>query len=211
VQVIHYEIIIVGGGPALHRRRLEVKALLFARLAAAQIETAPPPPEPLRPVHLPRAVQATLPNGLRIIVVEKHGVPLVAARLLIATGSEADPPRLPGLAAMTATLLSKGTATRSAEQIARDVEVLGATLDTGAGWDNSFPAVDVMSSRFPKALANLADVMLHPAFAQAEVEREGQKQIDQLRARIASLAGSVNVTWNATRSSHAGGCLRDVK
>jgi zinc protease len=161
-----------------------VKALLFALFAAAQIETAPPPPEPPRPVHLPRAVQATLPNGLRIIVVEKHGVPLVAARLLIATGSEADPPRLPGLAAMTATLLSKGTAARSAEQIARDVEVLGATLDTGAGWDNSFLAVDVMSSRFPKALANMADVMLHPAFAQAEVEREGQKQIDQLRVTL---------------------------
>ena len=161
-----------------------MKALLLALLAAAQIETVPPPPGPPRQVHLPHAVQATLPNGLRIIVVEKHGVALVAARLLIATGSEADPPRLPGLASMTATVLPKGTATRSAEQIARDVEVLGATLDTGAGWDNSFLAVDVMSSRFPKALANMADVMLHPAFAQAEVEREGQKQIDRLRVTL---------------------------
>ena len=161
-----------------------MKALLLALFAAAQIETTPPPPEPPRQVRLPKPVQSALPNGLRVIVVEKHSVPIVAARLLIATGHEADPRAMPGLAAMTAALLTKGTTTRTAEQIAREVEVLGATLDSGAGWDKSFVAVDVMSSKLPKAMGYMADVVLHPSFAKEEIERERQKEIDTLRVTL---------------------------
>ena len=84
-----------------------MKALALALLAAAQIETTPPPPAPPRQVHIPTPSESTLPNGLRVIVVEKHGVPLVAARLLVKSGEEADPSDLPGLADMTATLLTK--------------------------------------------------------------------------------------------------------
>lgn len=161
-----------------------MKALVFALLAAAQIETTPPPPAPPRQVHMPQPVASTLPNGLRVIVAEKHGVPLVAARLLIASGAEADPPALPGLANMTATLLTKGTTTRTAEQIAREVEVLGATLDSGAGWDNSFVAVSVMSSKLPKAMAYMAEVARHPTFANEELERERQQELDAIRVAL---------------------------
>lgn len=159
-------------------------ALLFVLLAAMQVETTPPPPEPPRPVQLPRPVQSTLPNGLRVVVAEKHGVPLVAARLLIASGNEADPPDLPGLAEMTAAMLTKRTTTRSAEQIARDIEVLGATLDSGADWDSSFVAVDVMSSRLPKAMGYMADVVLHPTFQNEELERLRQQKIDTIRVML---------------------------
>ena len=100
--------------------------LLIAALVA-QVETAPPPPGPPREPHLPTPVERTLKNGLRVIVVQKGDVPLVDARLLIKTGGEADPPNLSGLADMTASLLPKGTKTRSAVQIARGVEALGAT------------------------------------------------------------------------------------
>jgi zinc protease len=161
-----------------------VNALLLALVAAAQIETAPPPPEPPRPVHMPRPVQSTLPNGLRVIVAEKHNVPLVAARLLIASGAEADPAELPGVAEMTATMLTKGTTTRTAQQIARGVEVLGATLETGAGWDASFVAASVMSSKLSKAMGYMADVVLHPAFAHEELERERQRELDAIRLTL---------------------------
>ena len=85
---------------------------------------------------------------------------------------------------MTAALLTKRTATRSAEQIARDVEVLGATLDSGAGWDNSFVAVDVMSSRLPKAMGYMADVVLHPTFPNEELERQRQQKADSIRVAL---------------------------
>jgi zinc protease len=161
-----------------------VNALLLALLAVAQIETTPPPPAPPRPVQIPKPAESTLPNGLRVIVVEKHSIPLVAARLLVRSGTEADPGDLPGLAEMTATLLTKGTKTRNAEQIAREVEALGATLDSGAGWDNSFVAVSVMSSKLPKAMGYMADVVLHPTFANDELERERQQQLDAIRVAL---------------------------
>ncbi|HEY6137578.1 MAG TPA: pitrilysin family protein [Thermoanaerobaculia bacterium] len=161
-----------------------MNALLLALLAVAQIETTPPPPAPPRPVQIPKPAETTLPNGLHVIVVEKHGVPLVAARLLVRSGTEADPSELPGLAEMTATLLTKGTKTRSAEQIAREVEALGATLDSGAGWDNSFVAVSVMSSKLPKAMGYMADVVRNPTFSNEELDRERQQLLDSIRVAL---------------------------
>jgi zinc protease len=161
-----------------------MNALLLVLLAAAQIETAPPPPAPPRQVHIAQPAESTLPNGLRIVVAEKHGVPLVAARLLIKSGAETDPADLPGLADMTATLLTKGTKTRSAEQIAREVEALGATLDSGAGWDSSFVAVSVMSSKLPKAMGYMADVVRNPTFSDEELERQRQQELDAIRVAL---------------------------
>lgn len=188
-------------------------ALLLALPATAQqIETTPPPPAPPRQVHIPQPVEKTLKNGLRVIVVEKKGVPLVAARLLIRSGAEADPADLPGLADMTATLLTKGTKTKNAEEIARGVEALGATLDSGAGWDSSFVAVSVMSSKLSKAMGYMADVVRNPTFKQDELERERQQLIDATRVALGqprSLARIVaaNVVFGATPYGHAGATL----
>ena len=160
---------------------LTAAALTLALTPAfAQIETTPPPPAAPRQLQIPEPVQDALPNGLRVIVVQKKGVPLVAARLLIKTGGETDPAYLPGLADTTASLLSKGTTTKSAEEIARGMEALGATLETGAGWDQSSADVSVMSSKLPQALAFLADVVLHPTFKQEEIDRLRQQNVDAL-------------------------------
>jgi zinc protease len=157
-----------------------VAITLTLQPAFAQVETTPPPPAAPRPIQIPKPVEKTLANGLRVIVVEKKGVPLVNARLLIRNGGEADPPNLPGLADTTASLLSKGTTTRSAEQIARGVEALGATLDTGASWDESSVDLDVLSSKLPRAMAFMADVVRHPTFKQEEIDRLRQQNVDAL-------------------------------
>jgi len=148
--------------------------------AFAQVETTPPPPAAPRQVQIPKPVEKTLANGLRVIVIEKKGIPLVAARLLIRNGGEADPTNLPGLADTTASLLTKGTTTRSAEEIARGVEALGATLDTGAAWDDSSADLDVLSSKLQRAMAFLADVVGHPTFKQEEIDRLRQRNVDAL-------------------------------
>ncbi|HXH38922.1 MAG TPA: pitrilysin family protein [Thermoanaerobaculia bacterium] len=165
----------------------EMKTLLAAAAvtlalqpAFGQVETTPPPPSAPRQIQIPKPVEKTLANGLRVIVIEKKGVPLVAARLLIRNGGEADPANLPGLADTTASLLTKGTTTRSAEQIARGVEALGATLDTSASWDQSSADLDVLSSKLPAAMAFLADVVRHPTFKQDEIDRLRQQNIDAL-------------------------------
>jgi len=181
--------------------------LLIALALFTQVETTPPPPAAPREPQLPKPAEKTLANGLRVIVVQKPGVPIVAARLLIKTGSEADPVNLAGLADMTASLLTKGTKTRSAVQIARGVEAVGATLESGGAWDNSFVSLDLMSSNLPKALVYVADIVRNPVFANDEIERLRAQNLDALQVAMhqpRSLAGFVatRVVFGAGQYGH---------
>ncbi len=143
-------------------------------------QETPPPPAAPRPVNVPKPVERTLPNGLRVIVIEKPSTPLVGAQLLVKNGGEVDPLPLSGLADMTASLLTKGTKTRTAPQIAQEIEALGGVLDSGAGWDASRASVNVISSKTDKALAVLADVVRNPVFNEEEIERLRQQYLDNL-------------------------------
>lgn len=169
-------------------------AALLAVTAALAQQVTPPPPAAPREAKIPQPVERTLGNGLRVIVIPKHDVPLVAARLLIKTGGEADPRGREGVAQMTASLLTKGTKARSAEQIARGVEALGATLDSGAEWDASNVDLSVMSSNLPRAMEFVADAARNATFTKDEVERERQQTIDAMQVELTqprSLAGFV--------------------
>src|SRR5689334_17015625 len=143
---------------------LLLAVLLSVGVTAQTPQATPPPPAPPRSGTFPKPVEQTLPNGLRVIVVERHETPLVSAQLLIKNGGEVDPNELAGLADMTANLLTKGTQTRDATKIASEVESLGASLDSGARWDSSFAMVSGMSSKIPQAMEILADVVRRPTF-----------------------------------------------
>jgi len=156
-------------------------AILCVICVSAQTPQAtPPPPAPPRSGTFPKPVEQTLPNGLRVIVVERRESPLIAAQLLIKNGGEVDPPELAGLADMTANLLTKGTQTQDATQIAQQIESLGGSLDSGARWDASFATVGVMSSKIPQAMEILADVVRRPTFKSEEVERLRQQYLDNV-------------------------------
>ncbi len=167
-------------------RRIATITLLSALLVVmpsilvlAQQETPPPPSAP-RAVNFPKPIEKTLRNGLRVVVIEKKDDPLVAAQLLIKNGGEVDPPQLAGLAQMTANLLTKGTATRTAPQIAEAIEALGGALDSGAGWDSSSASFNVMSSKLAPAMEILADVARRPAFKPEEIERLRVQTLDEV-------------------------------
>ena len=107
---------------------LPIALLLFASCALAQTPQAtPPPPAAPRSVEFPKPVEKTLPNGLRVIVMQRTQLPLVTAQVLIKSGGEVDPSDLAGAADMTASLLTRGTTTRSATQIAEAIEALGGS------------------------------------------------------------------------------------
>ena len=163
-------------------KRLLLSLLLALPLLAQQV--APPPPAAPREAKLPQPVEKTLANGLRVIVVPKHDIPLVAARLLVKAGAAADPQGRDGLAELTATVLTQGTKTRTAEQIARGVEALGATLAADADWDSTSIDLSVMSSNLPKALEYVSDVARNAAFAKEELERERAQAIDALQVEL---------------------------
>ncbi|HEV2915964.1 MAG TPA: pitrilysin family protein [Pyrinomonadaceae bacterium] len=172
----------------------------------AQQETPPPPSAP-RSVTLPRPVEKTLRNGLRVIVIERGEVPLAAAQLLIKTGGEADPVELAGLANLTAALLTEGTATRTAPQIAEAIEALGGSIESGGLWDASAARVGVMSSKLDPALEILADIVRNPAFKEEEIERQRQQLLDQLAVDMSNpgrVAGFVatRVVFGASPYGH---------
>jgi zinc protease len=169
-------------------------ALPLFPVRAQDAVVAPPPPAAPREAKIPQPVEKTLANGLRVIVVPKHDIPLVAARLMVKAGSAADPRGKAGVADMTSAVLTQGTKTKSAEQIARAIEALGATLDAEARWDSSNVDVSVMSSNLPKALESVADVVRSPTFANSEFERERAQATDALQVSLSqprTLAGAV--------------------
>jgi zinc protease len=164
---------------------------------SAVAQETPPPPAPPRSVNVPKPVERTLANGLRVIVIENHATPLVGAQLLVKNGGEVDPAGLSGLADMTADLLTKGTKTRTAPQIAQEIEALGGVLISGAGWDASRASVNVISSKTEQALAVLADVARNPVFKDEEIERLRQQYLDSLSVGMNS-PGTL-ASWVASR------------
>ncbi len=154
-------------------------AVFFGSTMALGRENPPAVPPP-KPVVLPLPVVHGLPNGLRVVVIERHSLPLLTLRLVLRAGAEADSPDLPGTAQMVAALLTEGTTRRKARQIAEAIDSVGGTIDTGADWDNSFATLSVLTDHVEFAFDLLADVVLHPAFEPAEVERQRRQILSAL-------------------------------
>jgi zinc protease len=133
-------------------------------------QLAPPPgAEPTFKPPKPRRFK--LKNGLEVMLVEFHDLPLVDFNLMIKTGGAANPPDRAGLADLTAHMLDEGTKTRSALAIADQVAALGATLSTGSTWDSSNVSLSTLSRNMDAALAVFADVVVNAGFDPKEFER----------------------------------------
>jgi zinc protease len=165
--------------------------------------TTPPPLGPVKPLTLPEVVERVLPNGLRLLIVEHHELPVADFVLVINTGAEAEPADRAGLASLTAALLDDGTRTRSALDIAEQIGFLGIQLGTGGGWDASRVVLHTPTAQLDSALALFADIVINPAFAGEELERLRQQRLTallQMRDRppaIADLAYNLIVFGDA--------------
>lgn len=125
-------------------------------------------------VTLPKPSQADLSNGVHLIVLEDHRAPLVTLQMIIeGAGGYYDPPSMPGLAGFTAALMREGTATRTSEQISEDLDRLAGTVAAGAAISSPFGSVtgSALSTNLDTVLALMADVLMHPSFPQAEIDR----------------------------------------
>jgi zinc protease len=140
-----------------------------------------PPPGAPRPFDFPEAATKTLANGLRVFVVTDHSQPAVAARLLILTaGSIRDSQEMPGVAQMTANMLTQGTAKRSAQEIAEAIDFIGGSLDASAGRDATTVTLDVVKKDLDTGLDLMSDVVLHPAFSAQELDRQRRQLLSNL-------------------------------
>jgi len=129
---------------------------------------------------VPPILKRTLANGLPVWIVEQHEVPLVQVNLVIHAGSGDDPANAFGLASFTAAMLDEGAGTRSALQVADEVEFLGASLSTTSSFDASAVRLNVPVRQLRPALGLMADVALRPTFPAAEVERLRQERLTAL-------------------------------
>ncbi|MDB5460263.1 MAG: peptidase family, partial [Caulobacteraceae bacterium] len=130
------------------------------------------------------ASEHVLANGLRVIVARSSTLPIVTAQLSIRSGGASDPAGKAGLADLTASLLTQGAGARSATELARDIEALGAHIDGNAGWDGSRVDVNALTGKLPAAMTILADVVRRPTFAQDELERLRLRTLDSLEVEL---------------------------
>lgn len=143
---------------------------------------------------LPPRSETRLANGLRVVTVAKPGLPLVAATMVVDTRELSQPGRRPEPSQFATELLTEGTRTRSATQIAAEIESLGASLDTSAGDDGDAVSLLVGSNGLAPAMTILADVVRNPAYAPDEIERVRTQAIDALQIEASNpgaIAGKV--------------------
>lgn len=161
-------------------------ALILTLILAGSVQTAlgqgenPPPPGPPKSVSIPPVREKKLGNGLTVAVVERRSVPIVTVQLLVKRGASSESSKKAGLANLTASMLTKGTKTRTATQIAQEIEFLGGSISNGAGWNNSSVSVTVTSDKLDQAMAILADVALNPNFDQKELDLLKSQTLDGL-------------------------------
>ena len=142
---------------------------------------SPPPPLPARQVTFPPYEIRTLANGLQVVVVRHHEQPAVILQLMIGAGAASDPDGKNGVAALTGHLLDQGTTSRTATEIADTIDTIGGILNVGAGMEQSFVSVLVMTDSFEFGADLVADIARNPSFAPAEIERQRQQVLSGLQ------------------------------
>jgi zinc protease len=177
---------------------LFVLAATVPVMAQAQADRSKPPvlgPPPA--LHIPPVVVRELPNGLKLMVVERHNLPVADFVLVIPSGATANPADRAGAADLVANMLTEGTTTRSALQIADQTAYLGISLFSSSGWDATTVRLSTPTAQLDSALALFADVVLRPSFPPTEFARVKQERLTallQLKDRGPAIASLVYPT-----------------
>lgn len=176
---------------AINSMRIAALSLAVGALSAGAQTEKPPAPGPLRPYAFPKIEQFQLANGMKVILVEKHTLPVVEGRLLLDAGSMREPAAKNGVASLTGRLLSEGTTDMTGAEIARQMEALGAQFSTGGGFSNSFTDVVALKNVFPQAMQIAAKTVISPSFPATEfirVKNQALAAYQQSHARASGLA-----------------------
>jgi zinc protease len=143
----------------------------------------PPEPGPIRTFEFPRVERQRLANGLTLLTARSGALPLVTVRAVLDAGAAAEAVGEEGLAWLTAQALEGGTARRGGDELAWELERLGAELETRTAWDSIHVAFTVRSDRIAEALALLAEIVREPSFPEREVERLRNEQLAEMLRR----------------------------
>ena len=136
-----------------------------------------PEPGPSPALHLPVPTEFTLPNGLKVLLVEDHALPVVTAQVISRAGGVNNPQGKSGLATLTAEIMGDGTASRTLTQLAEDQESIGTQIGTSAGMDNSTVSMSLLTYHLDKGMELLSDVVEHPAFRLEDFDRRRKQRL----------------------------------
>ncbi|PYT53341.1 MAG: peptidase M16 [Acidobacteria bacterium] len=128
-------------------------------------------------LKLPKLQRTTLSNGLKVILAERHEVPLVNFWMTADAGYAADQFAAPGTASMTSSLLDGGTSTRTALQISDQLAMLGAELRAYSNLDLSIVQLSSLRAKLDPSLELFADVILNPSFPESDFTRQQKQQL----------------------------------
>lgn len=145
-------------------------ALLLATPAFAQKQTPPTPGTP-KPFNIPEIRKLELPNGLRVRFVPYGAVPKATVRLVVQTGNADESLSETWLSDLLGSLMEQGTTTRSAEQIAREIALMGGALNINVGPNQTTIGTDVFSESAVSAVSLVADVVRNPRLPESELAR----------------------------------------
>lgn len=135
-----------------------------------------PPPK----VSLPPMVTRQLPNGLKLMIVEQHELPLADFILVVGRGGTVDPSDKAGVANLTSSMLTEGTGDRTSLQIADQAAFLGINLGSNSSWDASTLSLHTPTAQLDSALALFSDVALQPAFPEQDFKRVKKNRLTSL-------------------------------
>lgn len=161
---------------------LALASIVMAPALSAQGIDRSKPPElgPPPRVSLPPIVTRELPNGLKLMIVEQHELPLADFALVIGSGGTADPSGKGGVANLTAQMLREGTTTRKSLDIADQSSYLGISIFPQASWESTTLSLHTPTAQLDSALALYADVALHPSFPANEFDRIKKNRLTEL-------------------------------
>lgn len=140
----------------------------------------------------PLGKRITFNNGMVLLLSEKHEIPMVTVSMAIKAGSVVEPADKPGLASLTASLLTQGTAKRTASQISREIDFIGSSLSVSGGDDYASAGLRVLKKDIKTGFDLLSDVLMHPVFDQKEIDRKVKETlaaIQQQKEEPAVIAG----------------------
>jgi zinc protease len=155
--------------------RLQPVVLLLLCLTA-QAQTIPPSYKdlkypPLREIQIPKVEESTLPNGLRIYLLENHELPLIRGLALVRTGNLFDPADKVGLASVTGSLIrSGGTTAKTGDQIDEDLENIAASVESQIGETYGSVSFSTLKERTDEVLAAFHDVLTGPTFRENKLD-----------------------------------------
>ncbi|MDQ3012983.1 MAG: insulinase family protein, partial [Acidobacteriota bacterium] len=148
-------------------------------------------------LKLPPFKKVKLKNGLTVLLMEQREIPIISFSFLVKAGSVADPSGKEGVASLAATLLRKGTKSRSADQISAELDFIGGQLGTDASLDYTSGRAEFLKKDIAKGLDLLADTMLNPTFPQDEVTKLLTQNIDGIKSAKDRAQGVIGEYFNA--------------